>query len=259
MAPTTRGVQSGYQFGFGSNIGVLNEFKKTLFLGILRLNKISNHRISSSIPINFRYIRWYQSRCFGFLIKTRFWIRENLFVQSQVIVYKEIIGHAIYDRYGEDMMMVEPIDFVFSKDAFKTTKAYLRDFMSAIKTEESKCTTRALEDWESFGYSLIKVLKIKELCDYTVDLEKYIEDIFIQMNNLKMYQRWNQRAKKIKKKEYLRKNNFPGIQNLRISTSIPIKLPLHQVSVTRDQRLQSYVTRNGPAWLTSQIFQEAST
>ncbi|RID75239.1 hypothetical protein BRARA_B02294 [Brassica rapa] len=30
-------------------------------------------------------------------------------------------------------------------------------------------------------------------------------------------------------------------------------------SVTRDQRLQSYVARNGPAWLSSQICQEAST
>ena len=133
---------------------------------------------------------------------------ENLFVESEVIVYKEIIGPAIYDRYGEEMVMLEPIDFVFSKDAFKTTKAYVRDFMSAIKTEESKCTTRALEDWESFGYSLIKALKIKELCDYTVDLEKYIEDIFIQMNNSKMYQGWNQRAKKIKEKEYLQKNKI---------------------------------------------------
>ena len=118
------------------------------------------------------------------------------------------IGPAIYDRYGEDMMMVEPIDFVFSKEAFKTTKAYVSDFMSAIKTEKSKFTTRALEDWESFGYSLINALKIKELCDYTVDLEKYIEDIFIQMNNSKMYQGWNQRAKKIKEKEYLQKNKI---------------------------------------------------
>ena len=132
---------------------------------------------------------------------------ENLFVESEVIIYKEITGPAIYDRYGEDMMMLEPIDFVFSKDAFMTTKAYVRDFMSAIKTE-SKCTTRALEDWESFGYSLIKALKIKELCDYTVVLEKYIENIFIQMNNSKMYQWWNQRAKKIKEKQYLQKNKI---------------------------------------------------
>ena len=67
-------------------------------------------------------------------------------MQSEVIVYKEIMGPAIYDRYVEDMMMLEPIDFVFSKDAFKTTKAYVRDFLSAIKTEESNCTTRTLED-----------------------------------------------------------------------------------------------------------------
>ena len=141
---------------------------------------------------------------------------ENLFVQSEVIVYKEIMGPAIYDRYVEDMMMLEPIDFVFSKDAFKTTKAYVRDFLSAIKTEESNCTTRTLEDWESFGYSLIKTLKIKELCDYTVDQEKYIEDIFMKMNNSKMYQGWNQRSKKIKEKEYLQKNKIQGriISNL---------------------------------------------
>ena len=30
------------------------------------------------------------------------------------------------------------------------------------------------------------------------------------------------------------------------------------VSVTRDQRYQSYVARNGPAWLATQIGQEAS-
>lgn len=35
---------------------------------------------------------------------------ENLFVESEEIVYKEIVGPAIYDRYGEDTMMVEPID-----------------------------------------------------------------------------------------------------------------------------------------------------
>ena len=42
-------------------------------------------------------------------------------MESEVIIYKEIIGPAIYDRYGEDMMMAEPIDFVLSKHAFKTT------------------------------------------------------------------------------------------------------------------------------------------
>lgn len=77
---------------------------------------------------------------FWFLNQNSILDMENLSVESKVTVYKEIIGLAISDQFGEDMMIVEPIDFVFSKDAFKTTKAYVRDFLSAIKTEESNCT-----------------------------------------------------------------------------------------------------------------------
>lgn len=90
-----------------------------------------------------------------------------------------------------------PVDFVFSKDAFKTIKAYVKNFISVIKSEilrskgeESSCTTRALEDWESCGYSLVKTLIIKEICDYMVDLEK-----FIKLNISAMHQEWNHRSK----------------------------------------------------------------
>ncbi|CAF2140656.1 unnamed protein product, partial [Brassica rapa subsp. trilocularis] len=44
-----------------------------------------------------------------------------------------------------------------------------------------------------------------------------------------------------------------------VSSSCNLIANLIAVSVTRDQRLQSYVARNGPAWLSSQICQEAST
>ena len=50
-------------------------------------------------------------------------------------VYKEITGPAIFDTYGEDVMIVEPIDYVFKKDAFKTMHAYVRDFRGSIKSE----------------------------------------------------------------------------------------------------------------------------
>ena len=43
-------------------------------------------------------------------------------------VYKEIRGPAIFNTYGEDVMIVEPIDYVLRKDAFKTMHAYVRDF-----------------------------------------------------------------------------------------------------------------------------------
>ena len=112
---------------------------------------------------------------------------ENLFVESYLIVYKEIVGLAIYDRYGEDMMIVEPIEFVFGKDVSKTTKVNVRDFIGVIRSETSKSnregnnwTTRVLEDWESCDYSFIKTFSSKEMCDCTVDLEKFIEDIFIK-------------------------------------------------------------------------------
>ncbi|KAL0762654.1 hypothetical protein Bca101_078805 [Brassica carinata] len=44
-----------------------------------------------------------------------------------------------------------------------------------------------------------------------------------------------------------------------VSSSCNLIANLIAVSVTRDQRLQSYVARNGPAWLSSQICEEAST
>ena len=49
-------------------------------------------------------------------------------------VYKEILGPAIFDTYGEDIMIVEPIDYVFRKDAFKTMHAYVRNFRDSIKS-----------------------------------------------------------------------------------------------------------------------------
>ncbi|WZZ04492.1 hypothetical protein YC2023_090413 [Brassica napus] len=59
-------------------------------------------------------------------------------------------------------MMVEPIDFVFSKDAFKSTQSYVRDFIGPIQREilgsngeESNWVTRALEVWESCGFFMI--------------------------------------------------------------------------------------------------------
>ncbi|WZY80377.1 hypothetical protein YC2023_026761 [Brassica napus] len=39
---------------------------------------------------------------FGFLIKTRSGIMENLFVDREVIVYKEIVGDPIFDVYDDE-------------------------------------------------------------------------------------------------------------------------------------------------------------
>ena len=44
--------------------------------------------------------------------------------------YKNISGPPIYDTYGEDVMIVEPMDFVFRE--FKTMHAYVKDFMGSI-------------------------------------------------------------------------------------------------------------------------------
>ncbi|KAL0654017.1 hypothetical protein Bca4012_096708 [Brassica carinata] len=46
--------------------------------------------------------------------------------------YKNISGPPIYDIYGEDVMIVEPMDFVFREGAFKTMHAYVKDFMGSI-------------------------------------------------------------------------------------------------------------------------------
>ncbi|KAH0852002.1 hypothetical protein HID58_090960, partial [Brassica napus] len=43
-----------------------------------------------------------------------------------------------------------------------------------------------------------------------------------------------------------------------VTSSCNLIANLIAVSVTRDQRYQSYVARNGPAWLATQIGQEAS-
>ena len=78
---------------------------------------------------------------------------ENLIVESDLIVYKEIVGPAIYDRYGEDMMMVESIDFVFGKDAFKTTKVNMRDFIGVIRSETSK-SNREGNNWTTLCWKI---------------------------------------------------------------------------------------------------------
>ena len=81
-----------------------------------------------------------------------------LFLESEEIVFREIIGSAIYDQYGEDMMVVEPIDFVLSKYAFKTSDAHARDLFSVVKSGTSKSEEvnwSALDDLISRGYSFI--------------------------------------------------------------------------------------------------------
>ncbi|KAF8050087.1 hypothetical protein N665_2045s0001 [Sinapis alba] len=124
---------------------------------------------------------------------------ENLFDESEIIVYKEIIGPAIYDRYGEDIIMVEPVDFVFREDAFKTMHAYVRDFIGVIKSETSKSKPE------------------EEACDFTVELENAmnvtIEEILIKMNiqnHSDVFQVCGQRSKKLMEKEYLQKNKIRG-------------------------------------------------
>lgn len=119
-------------------------------------------------------------------------------------------------------MMVEPIDFMFWKDAFKTTKAS-RDFIDVIKLETSN-SNREEDDWttrgsqaylKSCGYSSINGLMGSETCDFTGDWESamnvIIEEIFIKMN-IKIcsavFQVWGKRSKKSKGKEYLQKNKI---------------------------------------------------
>ncbi|WZY76649.1 hypothetical protein YC2023_023033 [Brassica napus] len=118
-------------------------------------------------------------------------------------VYKEIRGPAIFNTYGEDVMIVEPIDYVLRKDAFKTMHAYVRDFR----------TTRALEGWELCDCSLINALSSEEIYYYTVDLEKFfnvITEEVLKINNSKMYHVWGQQSEKIIQKEYLHKNKIRG-------------------------------------------------
>ncbi|CAN6974554.1 unnamed protein product [Brassica rapa subsp. trilocularis] len=122
------------------------------------------------------------------------------------------------------------------KDAFKTIKAYVKNFISVIKSEilrskgeESSCTTRALEDWESCGYSLMKTLIIKEICDYTVDLER-----FIKLNISAMHQVWNHRSKKNNGERISeRKQDFNEFKNtliLSILRLFKIFVPLNNFS-----------------------------
>ncbi|WZZ44622.1 hypothetical protein YC2023_040881 [Brassica napus] len=130
---------------------------------------------------------------------------------DEVIAYKEIIGPAIYDRYGEDMMMVEPIDFMFWKDAFKTTKAS-RDFIDVIKLETSN-SNREEDDWttrgsqaylKSCGYSSINGLVGTKTCDFTGGWENAM--------NIKIcsavFQVWGDQSKKIMEKGYLQNHKI---------------------------------------------------
>ncbi|KAG5396463.1 hypothetical protein IGI04_018277 [Brassica rapa subsp. trilocularis] len=121
-----------------------------------------------------------------------------------------MVGPAISDRYGEDMMMVEPIEFLFGKDTFKTTKVNVRDFIGVIKSETSRSnreeddwTTRRLQAYlKSCGDS--SITGFKEMCDFTVELVNVMnvitEEIFIKMN-IKIcpavFQVWSWRSKKI--------------------------------------------------------------
>ncbi|KAF2543355.1 hypothetical protein F2Q68_00031632 [Brassica cretica] len=63
--------------------------------------------------------------------------------------YKHISGPPIYDTYGEDVMIVEPMDFVFRE--FKTMHAYVKDFMGSINngTLRSNGGARNLEQSNS--------------------------------------------------------------------------------------------------------------
>ncbi|WZZ51436.1 hypothetical protein YC2023_051543 [Brassica napus] len=85
-------------------------------------------------------------------------------------VYKEITGPAIFDTYGEDVMIVEPIDYVFKKDAFKTMHAYLRDFRGSIKSETLRSNsdennrTKIIGDLNEFKKTLIlSILRLNKI------------------------------------------------------------------------------------------------
>ncbi|KAJ4917618.1 hypothetical protein Rs2_03168 [Raphanus sativus] len=73
---------------------------------------------------------------------------DTLFVESEVIIYKEIIGPAIYDRYDEDMMTGERIDFVFRKDAFKSTNKHVRNLLGVVKGQISRFED---DNWSTLG------------------------------------------------------------------------------------------------------------
>ena len=108
-------------------------------------------------------------------------------------------------------MMVEPIDFMFWKDAFKTTKAS-RDFIDVIKLETSN-SNREEDDWttrgsqaylKSCGYSSINGLVGTKTCDFTGGWENAM--------NIKIcsavFQVWGDQSKKIMEKAYLQKHKI---------------------------------------------------
>ncbi|KAF3510592.1 hypothetical protein F2Q69_00005554 [Brassica cretica] len=129
------------------------------------------------------------------------------------------------------MMMVEPIDFMFRKDAFKTTKAS-RDFIDVIKRETSN-SNREEDDWTTRGSqaylkscvcSSINGLVGTETCDFTGEWENamniIIEEIFIKMNIKTcsaVFQVWDDQSKKIMEKGYLQNRDSNKERMMQIS------------------------------------------